>query len=59
MYVRPVQMFLTRAESTSQYNGTLNRPSMSGHQPEMRMVDGKEVEIHTWDGPDDKDNPYA
>ncbi len=23
------------------------------------MMDGKDVEIHTWDGPDDPDNPYA
>jgi hypothetical protein len=23
------------------------------------MRDGKEVELHTWDGPDDPDNPYG
>jgi hypothetical protein len=23
------------------------------------MKDGKEVELHTWEGPDDKDNPYV
>jgi hypothetical protein len=23
------------------------------------MKDGKEVELHTWDSPDDPDNPYA
>jgi hypothetical protein len=23
------------------------------------MKDGKEVELHTWNGPDDPDNPYG
>lgn len=23
------------------------------------MRDGKEVEVHTWSGPDDPENPYA
>lgn len=23
------------------------------------MKDGKEVELHTWDGPQDPDNPYV
>lgn len=31
---------------------------LSGHRPETRVVDGKEVEIHTWYSPDDKDNPF-
>jgi hypothetical protein len=44
-------------ESVSQHGGT-QRANVS-NQPETRTVDGKEVEIHTWDGPGDKDNPYA
>ncbi|KAF3033739.1 hypothetical protein E8E12_002426 [Didymella heteroderae] len=44
-------------ETTSQ-DGTQHRPSVSGRQPEIRAVNGKEVEIHTWNGPDDKDNPF-
>ena len=49
---------LTATEAPSR-DGTQHRPSISGRQPETRMVNGKEVEIHTWNGPDDKDNPYA
>ncbi|KAJ4332877.1 hypothetical protein N0V95_009556 [Ascochyta clinopodiicola] len=45
-------------DNSSQDDGTQHRPSITAHQPETRMVDGKEVEIHTWDGPDDKDNPF-
>ncbi|UPX20668.1 uncharacterized protein EKO05_0010893 [Ascochyta rabiei] len=44
--------------NSSQEDGTLHRPSISGRQRETRTVDGKEVEIHTWDGTDDKDNPF-
>lgn len=49
---------LMATETTSQ-DGTQHRPSVSGRQPETRIVNGKEVEIHTWNGPDDKDNPYG
>jgi hypothetical protein len=42
---------------TDSQDGTQHRPSVAGRQPEIRTVNGKEVEIHTWNGPDDKDNP--
>ncbi len=47
---------LTRTASISAAGGTSHRPS-TAH--ETRVVNGKEVEVHTWYGPDDKDNPYV
>jgi len=56
----PLDSRLTDIETTTtSRDGTLHRPSVSGHHPETRTVNGKEVEVHTWNGPDDKDNPYA
>ena len=34
-------------------------PSSPERKLETRMKDGKEVQLHTWDGPDDPDNPYV
>jgi hypothetical protein len=50
------------------HNGRSFSTTTEHHQPaqsqehangQIHMRDGKEVELHTWDGPDDPDNPYG
>ncbi|KAF9694212.1 hypothetical protein EKO04_008043 [Ascochyta lentis] len=55
---RPSSLNDDKSKEESSHDSTQHRPSISGRQPETRTVDGKEVEIHNWDGPDDKDNPF-
>lgn len=40
-------------------SSTQEHPAYRTNNAQTLLVDGKEIEIHDWDGPNDPDNPYA